>query len=195
MYNLDEIKEDLKKILSTRRYIHSLGVMEMAGNLAKIYNIDVEKAMVTGLLHDIAKEMKPDKMLKYVKDNNIKIDEIEEKNIPMLHGKIGADIAKKKYKVDDSMKLAIQYHTTTDKNMDLLAKIIYVSDKIELNRDTDKYDIEYERDLAKKDLDATIIYIINDNIKFLIKKDKLIHPKSIETRNYLIMQKNIFKNS
>ena len=41
--------------------------------------------------------------------------------------------------------------------MDTLAKIIYVSDKIELNRKTEKYDIEAERKLAKEDLDKAII--------------------------------------
>ena len=37
---IDKIKEDLKNTLSERRYIHSLGVMEMAVELAKIYNVD-----------------------------------------------------------------------------------------------------------------------------------------------------------
>lgn len=189
---IDIIKNDLKGILSEKRYIHSIGVMEMAEKLANIYNVDIQTAKIAGLLHDIAKEMSPEEMIRYVKENNIEIDEVERINIPILHGKIGADIAKKKYGVNEQIQKAIEYHTTTSQNMDKLAKIIYVSDKIELNRKSEEYDIEYERNLAQKDLDATVIFIIESNIKSLMRKEKLIHPKSVETRNKLIMEKSCY---
>ena len=71
----------------------------MCEELAKLYGVDVEKAKLAGLLHDNAKEMPREKMLKYVEENNIPITEVERINTPILHGKIGADIAKKKYKM------------------------------------------------------------------------------------------------
>ena len=151
MEKIDIIKEELKQILSEKRYIHSIGVMEMAMELAQIYNIDIETAQIAGLLHDNAKEMTDDEMLQYAKENNIQISETEKNSVKLLHGKIGADIAKKKYGVSEEIAKAIEYHTTTNPNMDTLAKIIYVSDKIELNRKTEKYDIEAERKLAKED--------------------------------------------
>ena len=73
--------------------------------------------------------------------------------------------------------------------MDTLAKIVYVADKTEMNRKSEDYDIEYERKLAKKDLDAVIIYIIDANIKSLIDKNKLIEEESVETRNSLMIKK------
>ena len=51
------MENDLKNILSEKRYTHSLGVMKEAKLLAKIYGIDEETARLTGLAHDIAKEM------------------------------------------------------------------------------------------------------------------------------------------
>ncbi len=185
---IDTIKKDLKEILSERRYIHSIGVMEMCGELAKIYNVDIEKAKLAGLLHDNAKEMTKEEMFKYAEENKIEINEIEKINFSILHGKIGADIAKKKYNVDKQVEDAIKYHTTTNLKMDTLAKIVYVSDKIEMNRKSEDYDIEYERKLAKKDLDKTVLYIIDSNIKSLIEKGKLIESDSIDTRNYLIIK-------
>ena len=71
--------------------------------------------------------------------------------------------------------------------MDTLAKIIYVSDKIELNRKTGKYDIEAERKLAKENLNKAMLLIINDVTKYLIAQDKLIALESIETRNKLLL--------
>ena len=186
---IDKIKEDLKNTLSERRYIHSLGVMEMAVELAKIYNVDEKKVELAGLLHDNAKEMTPEELLKYVDDNNIKISEVERINTKILHGKVGADIAKKKYGVSKEIQEAIEYHTTTNPNMTTLDKIVFVADKIELNRKSATYDIESERELAKKDLDGAVIFIINSNITSLIQKDKLINEESIQTRNKLMIER------
>lgn len=188
MEKIEKMKEDLKNILSERRYIHSVGVMEMCEKLAKIYKVDVEKAKIAGLLHDNAKEMSPEEMLDYVKKNNIEITEIEKINTPILHGKIGADIAKKKYGVDKQIEDAIKYHTTTNIKMDTLAKILYVSDKIEMNRMSDEYNIQEERKVAKKDLDRAVLMIIDSNIESLIKKGKLIEQESIETRNKILIE-------
>ena len=190
---IDKIKDDLKNILSERRYIHSLGVMEMSVQLAKIYHVDEEKAKIAGLLHDNAKEMTAEELLKYVDDNNIQISEVERINTKILHGKVGADIAKKKYGISKEIQEAIEYHTTTNPNMTTLDKIVFVADKIELNRKSATYDIETERELAKKDLDEAVIFIINSNITSLIQKDKLINEESIQTRNKLMIgRKNKF---
>lgn len=186
---IERIKNDLKENLTEYRYIHSLGVMEMAEELATIYNVDVESARLAGLLHDIAKEMTEEESLKYVAENDIAIDAIEKINVSILHGKIGADIAKKKYGVNEQIQKAIQYHTETNPNMDTLAKIIYVSDKIEKNRKPEKFDLEYERKLAKEDIDAAVLFIIDASIKKVIKKGKLLHPTIVETRNKIIMNK------
>lgn len=184
---IETIKKDLKTTLSEKRYIHSIGVMQMCEELARIYNVDIEKAQLAGLLHDNAKEMTKEEMFKYVEENNIEINEIEKISFPILHGKIGADIAKKKYGVDKQIQDAIKYHTTTSPEMDTLAKILYVADKIELNRKSEDYDIEYERELAQKDLDKTVLYIIDASIKSLVEKGKLIE-KEVDTRNYLILK-------
>lgn len=190
---IDKIKYDLKNILSERRYIHSLGVMEMSVQLAKIYHVDEEKAKIAGLLHDNAKEMTAEELLKYVDDNDIQISEVERINTKILHGKVGADIAKKKYGISKEIQEAIEYHTTTNPNMTTLDKIVFVADKIELNRKSATYDIETERELAKKDLDEAVIFIINSNITSLIQKDKLINEESIQTRNKLMIgRKNKF---
>ena len=186
---IDKIKQELKESLSEKRYIHSLGTMERAEELAKIYGVDVEKARLAGLTHDIAKEMTKEESLQYIKEHNIEIDEIEEINVKLLHGKIGANMVKEKYGLCQEIQNAILYHTTTDKNMDMLAKIIYVADKTENNRKSKEFDIEYERELANKDIDAAIIYILDGNIEEIIKKGKLVHPKAIETRNSLLIRR------
>ena len=179
---IERIKNDLKENLTEYRYIHSLGVMEMAEELAKVYNVDVESARIAGLLHDIAKEMTKEESLEYVEKNNIAIDEVEKINVSLLHGKIGAHIAKTLYDVSEQIQKAIEYHTETSPNMDELAKIIYVSK-------SEKFDLDAERELARKDLDGAVLFIIDASIEKLVKKEKLMHPTIVKTRNKLLMER------
>lgn len=187
---LNKIDNDLKKVLSEKRYNHSLGVMKKAEELAKVYKIDVDKAKLVGLAHDIGKELLKEEMLEYVRENNIEVDSVEEVNVGLLHAKIGADICKKKYGFSQDMQNAIKYHTVGNENMDLLAKIIYVADKIEDGRtykDEEKMkELQEVRDLATKDINKALVYEIDSSITYTIQKHKLIHPDSILTRNMLL---------
>ena len=187
---LNKIDNDLKKVLSEKRYNHSLGVMKKAEELAKIYKIDIDKAKLVGLAHDIGKELSKEEMLEYARKNNIEADSVEEVNVGLLHAKIGADMCKKKYGFSQDMQNAIKYHTVGSENMDLLAKIIYVADKIEDGRtykDEEKMkELQVVRDLATKDINKALVYEIDSSITYTIQKHKLIHPDSILTRNMLL---------
>ena len=185
---VEKIQEELKTMLSEKRYNHSLATMKVAENLAKQYRIDAEEAGLAGLVHDMAKELTEEQSFQYMKENNLKIDEIEQRNTKLLHAKIGADMAKKRYGFPENMQKAILYHTTAYPEMDMLSKIIFIADKIEENR---KYEqVEIVRDLAKKDLDECMLYILNFTIKNNIDKEKLVHPNSFFTRNQLLMNKS-----
>ena len=185
MESIENMQKELKEKLSEKRYKHSLGVMKKAGELAKIYKIDTYIAELTGLAHDITKEMTNDEKLEYAQKHNFQVDEIEKSNIGLLHAKIGADIAKNKYGFTEEMQNAIKYHTVTNPDMDLLAKIIFVSDKIEENREYEG--VQELRKLAKSNIDACILEILNYTIKENIDKGKLVHPNSILTRNKLLI--------
>ena len=145
-----EIEANVKKILSEYRFTHSVGVAKKAVELAKIYGVDEEIAKKIGIAHDVAKEMTDEEMLKYAISNNIETDEIESAKPSLLHGKIGADIALKKYGFTKDMANAIKWHTTGKENMSMLEKIIYVADKIEENRIIHPKTIEARNDLLLK---------------------------------------------
>lgn len=191
---LQKINQDIKKELSEKRYNHSVGVMKKAEELAKIYNVDTNKAKLVGLAHDIGKELSKEEKLQYAKDNNIEIDEIEKVNVGLLHGKIGADICKKRYGFTRDLQDAIKYHTTGNKNMDLLAKIIFVADKIENGRnyknEQKMQDLEKMREIAKENIDEAVLYSIDASLVFTIQKKELIHPDSIATRNAILKLRN-----
>lgn len=181
---LEEIEKEVKKILSEIRYKHSLGVEKRAEELAKIHGVDIKKAKLAGIAHDIAKEMSKEEMLDYAEKNNIEISEIEKIIPKVLHGKIGADICKKKFGFDKELQNAISYHTTGNFKMDKFAKIIYLADITEENRKFD--DIDKIRNLSEVDLDQAMLYALNRELKSKIEENKLIHPATLETRNEIL---------
>ena len=90
------------------------------------------------------------------------------------------------------MQNAIKYHTTGNANMDILAKIIFVADKIEDGR---KYkdeehmeSLEKARKIALQNLNEAVLYEIDESLVYTIRKKKLIHPDSIATRNKMLSE-------
>lgn len=179
-----EIEEYLKNNLSEGRANHCIRTMQMCEKMAKIYGADVEKAKLAGLAHDIAKEFTDEENLKYVEENGIEIDDIERRNLKLIHGKLGADICKKKFGFDEEMQDAIMYHTIGKENMSLLTKIVFISDLIEEGRSFS--DVEYIRNLAYKNLNKAILYALDKAIKKCVEKEKVIHINTILARNYLL---------
>lgn len=184
---IERINKDVKQILSEKRYNHSVGVMKRAEEIAKIYGIDIEKARLVGLSHDIAKEMNVEESLRYVKENNIEIDEVERINTSLLHGKIGADICRKRYGFNNQMTDAIIYHTTGNVNMDTFAKVIFLADKTEESRGN-YIDLETFNSAIDKDLDEGMICMLKQTIRYSLDKGGLVHPDSVFLLNKLIKE-------
>ncbi|MDX8336463.1 bis(5'-nucleosyl)-tetraphosphatase (symmetrical) YqeK [Candidatus Cetobacterium colombiensis] len=191
--DINFLKKELSSILSKKRYEHSIRVLETAIELAKIYNIDLEKVAIAAILHDFAKEFKRDELVSISK--NFFKEETEDylDNIEILHSYAGTYIAKNKFNINDSDILnAIKYHTTGRKNMSLIEKIVYIADAIEPKRDYPH--VKKIRELAFKNLDKAILVEVNNKIEYLVNENLVIHINSIEMRNWLLKNKLIGGN-
>ena len=69
METIENIQKELKNILSEERYQHSIGVMKKAEELAKQYGVDANIAALTGIAHDIAKEIPNEEKITYCKEH------------------------------------------------------------------------------------------------------------------------------
>ena len=184
---LEELEAKIEKILSKERYYHSKCVMKKCEELALIYGADVDKARKIGIAHDIAKEMTNEEKIKYIENNNIAIDEIEKRNMSLLHSKIGKHILIKDFDFDEEMGEAVATHTTGKENMTILDKILYIADGI--GEDSIYEEKDYIADLAKTDVDEAVIRRIEKVIERNFKKGVEIHLRSILARNYLLINK------
>lgn len=187
MYSIDELKKILNRRVSPKRYIHSIGVYETAVKLAGIYGVSQEKAGVSGLLHDYAKDLSEKESWYYIHKFDIEADEVIEKQIDLAHGFIGAELVKREIQIEDIEILdSIRYHTMGRKNMNTLEKIIFISDYIEPSRTFPK--VKELREMAFNDLDKSIIMALDNTIRYVLEIGQLIHQDSIYARNDLLLK-------
>ena len=97
----DKWRKMLKEDINRKRYIHSIGVSNTSACLAMRYGCDVWKAYVAGLLHDCAKGLSEEEMIRAVTEADIELSEIEKSNPELLHAKAGSVLARSKYEIND----------------------------------------------------------------------------------------------
>jgi predicted HD superfamily hydrolase involved in NAD metabolism len=184
----EEMALKLKNSISPKRFSHSQNVMNTAVELAVRFGADKDRAAVAGLLHDCARDIRGEEALKLCSELGIEADEIERIQPELLHGPIGAKLAGIEYEIDDEAVLeAILNHTTGCENMSLLEKIIFLSDYIEPLRNFPG--VEVIRTQALNDLDGAIITAIDSTISYVIQRKQLLHPRTVNARNYIIKER------
>jgi predicted HD superfamily hydrolase involved in NAD metabolism len=129
----------LQRVLTPSRLQHSLGVMQVMGELAKIYALDEERALTAGLLHDAAKELTTEQIEKIVIEAPIEFhDPSEHEYVLYLHGPVGAYYVQKELGVSDPIILdAIYRHTWVGKIEEFESPLVWClrfSDILEPNR-------------------------------------------------------------
>ncbi len=180
---IEYLKEKVASNISGKRYTHTLGVLGVAKKLATIYKCDLSECTVAALLHDYAKEMKKDNMAKYIKENNLFIDDYVKKHIDLAHGLIAKDIAKKQYKIyNEDILNAIEYHTTGRPNMSMVEKIIYLADALDPNREYKS--LERLTNLAFTDIDKAMLECVRGKIEYTNRSGRDEHPLSVLTYEY-----------
>ena len=183
---IDDMKEQLKNMLHEERYRHSLGVAESALQLAVQYRENEGEAVIAGLLHDCAKDISDDELLFQCGKYGIEVDEVALANPRILHGRLGAEYAKRVFEIDDVRILdAIKTHTTGGENMNLLQKIIFLADFIEAGRKFEGAD--KLRKLAFEDLDKAVLEGLDLTIISVLRRGRLLHSDTVKARNYLLL--------
>lgn len=183
-----DLIQALKNRYSERRLLHSLGVANTAEKLASQTGVVASKARQAGLLHDYAKGLGSDELCNIaslIKEWDI--DELELAIPRVLHAPVSAYLVKDEFGITDIEILeAIRYHTIGNPGMGILAKIIFVADFIEPNRDFNE--AIKVREVLEDGIDKAIINICNFVIKYNIDQGRLIHPNTVFLRNVYLRE-------
>lgn len=186
--SIEEIQNWLKENLNEERYIHSLGVMESAVELAKMFGFDVEKARIGGLLHDAAKCYPNEKLLEIIHQHIPQVEDCELVNYKTLHAPVSAYLAKEKFGVVDNEILdAIRWHTLGRCGMSDFEKIIFLADKIEpRTRDAEFRNLCLSLLKEDKGLDKALFKCFEATIKSLVDRKLAICHITIDVYNELL---------
>ena len=182
----DRIISWLSQNVSNHRLKHILGVEETCITLARYHQLDEQQAAQAGLMHDLAKFFPPRKLLRLATEAKIPVDEFCLNHSHLLHAEVGALVAQQEFNVNDPEILAaIGNHTLGAPQMSKLSCLVFIADVLEPNRG-DNQKLAAMRDLATKNLYKCVQQTSDYSLEYLLSKQKIIHPRTILTRNWAL---------
>src|SRR4030095_16934081 len=98
--------------------------------------VDPERARVAALVHDIADRYSDRELLILAERYGVDVSLTEARVPKLLHGKIGAEVLRRDCGItDDELLDTVRNHITGGGRMGTLAKVLFVADKLEPERD------------------------------------------------------------
>jgi predicted HD superfamily hydrolase involved in NAD metabolism len=93
----------------------------------------------------------------------------------ILHGFVGADLARRLFGVRDKEVLsAVAKHTLAAEKMSRLEKVVYLADH--LSPDRKSTGVDDLRRLAREDLDRAFLESLRNKMIFILMKNQPLHP-------------------
>lgn len=178
----DKILNIVKQNTGKSRFEHTLRVADLAIKLAIHYGVDVDKAWLAAILHDLEKNISLEENDMLVKKYGLDEKYLGNKNLS--HSKLAAVVSRDKLGIDDEDILnAIAFHTTGRANMSMLEKIIFVADTCEEGR-TYK-EASMLRKQAFEDIDGVCIFILEFLKASVESKGLVLDEDTIKALRYL----------
>lgn len=187
MFDFERLETALRAQVNGDRLRHILGVVETSLDLARMYGADPEQTRAAALMHDCAKVLPPDELLRLGHQYNLLSDPAETENPDLLHGPVAAVLLREQGLITDPEVLeAIRWHTTGTPGMSLLARIIWIADMIEPCRRFPG--VDEIRAATWKNLNKGVLAGLDHSLIYLVRTGRRIHLKTVETRNWLLGQ-------
>ena len=189
---MDCIKNEIIKYielnLTQKRLRHTYSVASEAVKLAERYGCDTKKAELAAFCHDMFRSKPAGDLDMYVKELGLPQKLLE--NVNLSHGKVAAEMMKRRYHIDDKdMINAVALHTTGRKGMSVLEKIIFLADAIEPGRNYPG--VEEMRKTAYTDLDKACIMSLERTVQYVRDRGEYLDPDTEDALNDLKEKQNL----
>jgi len=176
---LDHIRANIPSIAE-----HLVATRDMALEINSALGDPVlpEKVGIAGLCHDLARLVVPEGIPGELRKRGIDPESLGYVHPILLHGFLGAEIAREEFGIDDGEILdAIRHHVTGRAGMTLIEKIVYVADKVDRTR---KFPgIETLRNLALTDFDRAVPEVIAWVIGYVVAEKLPLDYNSVAAYN------------
>lgn len=181
-----DIRADIKNILlingKHNSYIHVSNVAERNVLIAETYDLDRDKCMIAGLLHDISAIIKPKDMLKYAYENGFDICEAERKYPFLLHQRLAKICAVEYFNISDEEVLsAIECHTTLKKDASKYEMSLFIADKLAWDREG----IPPYYEEVNAALDMSLEAACYKYMEYMVDHDLILYPHDKFTAAYV----------
>jgi predicted HD superfamily hydrolase involved in NAD metabolism len=115
----------------------------------------------------------------------ILVDTVEREAPELLHGPVGAELARLELGVEDPEILdAVARHTVGGAGMRPLSLLLYLADFIEPNRHFPG--VEQVREVAARDPELAALWTMEKTLTYLFREGLPAHPSTLEGRNSLL---------
>lgn len=183
----NQILNIVKQNTGKSRFEHTLRVADLATKLAIHYGVDVDKAWLAAILHDLEKNISLEENDMLVKKYGLDEKYLGNKNLS--HSKLAAVVSRDKLGIDDVDILnAIAFHTTGREKMSMLEKIIFVADTCEEGR-TYK-EAAMLRNNAFENIDDVCVFILEFLQDSIESKGLLLDEDTIKALRYFREKRN-----
>lgn len=153
--------------MNPHRFAHSKSVAKVCMDLASAHHLDVHKAYLIGLFHDIAKDLRKDEMEKWIRE---RFPQYLDEPKAIWHGYVGSEVVRSVYGIEDEQIRNAIYHHVKGLSDEPYAMMVFIADKIDPLRGYDSsalYNASME-DLAlgfQKVKEENAAYLRKQNIK------------------------------
>ncbi len=173
--NLEQALDLAARTLSAARYRHTLGVAALAEDVARKHGLNLEKARLAALVHDLAKEIPIEYQLRLAKRWQILQYPEDEQAPAVLHGPLAAYWLKKYYGLQDEEVLAaVAHHTLGYPGMSPLEMLIYSADLVEPNRNFPN--VDSLRQALYDNIEQGTLACVEHTLNYLKQGKRMIHP-------------------
>lgn len=178
----------LEPQVTAKRLRHILAVEALAIALARQHQVDPQQAAEAALLHDLAKHFPPAQLLAMAQEAGVPLDDTLVAAPQLLHAEVGAIVAKDIFGITDPAVLdAIRHHTLGAPQMSPLSCVVFLADSLEPGRGNTP-ELASLRDLSQRNLYLAIAETSTYVIQRLLMTRRLIHPRTVLTRNWALQQ-------
>jgi predicted HD superfamily hydrolase involved in NAD metabolism len=183
----DEVMTQIEQEMDPATLSHARRTADVARDLAVVYGVDSNRAELAALVHDIADRYSDVELLILAERYGIPVSLTEARVPKLLHGPVGAEILRREYGItDDELLDAVRDHIAGGPQMSKMAKILFVADKIEPERDRHYHGLDPVRSLARVDLDQAMLKLYAWRISDLVDAGRPVHDRLITARNMLL---------
>lgn len=177
---IDELSAWLAEQMLARRFAHAQRVAATAADIATAHGLDAQRAALAGLLHDLCRDVPPDRILQMAVAFGIVREEVGIPNLVLLHGPVAAERARTELGITDAEVLeAIRVHTTGSPEMGPLAQVVLVADRVEPGRAYPERESLHQ--VALRDLADGVRRVMFSSMQWLRESGIPIDPATLAT--------------